>query len=280
MTNYPLEIFISQKKQTFYVNSHLVKVTEDDAPLLTYSRPESLSRYETVIINENNKATTANIPVNEVMRLQRFSDVVYKMHVERTLSPETTFIIPQGKLKGKSPEEILLNDPDGTNKLRDHYKWLKENQEKYPKNAEQMAYIQKAVEDYKDGRLRNKNTVNSVVLYETNMRPLKSKSVPQNLPQGYQFVYEIKIEWILGNNVNVEIQNYYAPVETLSDGRLNVKKSALDKSTYTKNSFALTAEEWMNFMYNTQMDMRRFEMINAKATYDMSQQILEEKRKA
>ena len=280
MTNYPLEIFISQKKQTFYVNSHLVKVTEDDEPLLTYSHPDSLSRYETVIINENNKATTANIPVSEVMRLQRLSEVVYKMHVERTLNPEASFIIPQGKLKGKSPEEILLNDPDGLNKLRAHYQWLKNNKKKYPKNAEQMTYIQKAVEDYKDGRLRDRNIVNSVDLYETNMRPLKSKSVPQNLPQGYQFVYEIKIEWILGNNVNVEIQNYYAPVETLSDGRLNVKKSALDKPTYIKNSFTLTAEEWMNFMYNTQMDMRRFEMINAKTTYDMSQQILEQKRKA
>ena len=279
--NYPLEIFLCQKKQTFYVNSHLVPVTEEDAPLLMYRSPEALSRYELVIINEQNKATTANIPVTEILRLQRLSNVLYERHVNALFdTKKQPVIISSGVLKGKTPEQVLLENgmDKGKELLRNQYLFLKKNLPNYPANQAQMDAITEAVKNGEKGQLSEVQS-HSYTLYETNMRPLKSKVVPQGLGANYQFVYEIKIDWVFGSNVEIIIQNYYAPVETLNDGRLNVKKSMLDKNTFIKNKFSLSGEEWMNFMYNTTMDMNRFEMMNAKYTYQLSQKLNQENRK-
>jgi len=272
MSNYPLEIALVQKKQTFYINSHLVPVGKDDAPLLTYKNPESLSRYEIVIINEDKKATTANVPVNEILRLQRISDYLYPKHLEKTWKPKTAddVIITSGKLKGRTPSQVLLEDADGKDSLRNQYKWLKDNLDKYPKNKIQMDAIEQAVKLFEAGKLEVSNEVSNIELYESGMRPLMSRSVPSNLDSKYKFVYEISLEWLLGESVTVSILNYYAPVEKLPDGRLNVMKSSYDKATFIKNSMTLTADEWMNCLYNINMDMRRFEQINAEKTYKES----------
>lgn len=272
MSNYPLEIALVQKKQTFYINSHLVPVGKDDAPLLTYKNPESLSRYELVIINEDKKATTANVPVNEILRLQRISDYLYPKHLEKTWKPKTAddVIITSGKLKGRTPSQVLLEDADGKDSLRSQYKWLQDNLDKYPKNKIQMDAIVQAVKLFDEGKLEGATELNNISLYVSGMRPLTSRSVPDSLDTKFKFVYEITLEWLLGENVTVSILNYYAPVEKLPDGRLNVMKSAYDKATFIKNSMTLTADEWMNCLYNISMDMRRFEQVHAQGTYDES----------
>ena len=299
-TNTPLEIANVVRQKTLYFNSHLTKFDAEKGhyPLMTYD-VSNLSRYEVVLIDEK-KPAVANIPLTAMWKVQRLTDFYYNKHLEAVLmkgeselSSGYTVQFTSGNLKGKTPAQIIFETEDkeeAKKVLRKQYVWLKDNAKRYPKNVEQMNAILDAVKLFEAGQLsatKTKQSGTATVIYEAQMRPLRSKRVPQELlakNKNFCFVYDITIEWALGaeNAVTVTICNYYAPVLVDDKGMNKVYRKDADKDTFIKISMNISADEWANIIRFIDMDMRRFEMLNAKDSYTtamaIDQKLREERR--
>lgn len=294
-TKTPLEIANVVKKKTLYINSHLSAGNAENGafPLMIYDM-SNLSRYEFVIINEDKKASAANIPLTQMWKVQRLSDHYYDKHLDAEAMKAdedipAAYTVQIGYFQNKTPAQVLLEATDVEavkNKMREQYKYLQANLSRYPGNQRQMDAIAQAVRLYDAGELsgqKAKRTSTPVVIYEAAMRPLRSKSVPAHLKQknpNFSFVYDIKIEWALGekNAVQITITNYYAPVIVKEDGMLNVLAKEADEATKVKNTMILTADEWADILRLIDMDMRRFEMLHAKESYAKAMQIEKQNR--
>lgn len=284
----PKELVSIVRNQTFAIQNELVKAECQDGaePLKFYSH---FSRFPIVIINTERKAATANIHVGDIPDMVARTNFAHMKDLEMAYMPKIvaptptangdedlsnniafTVVLTLGNgLKGKTPAQLILEDPNNTQKLNNQYKWLKENIDKNPKfkenNLKQMEAIAEAGRLYKAGKLTADVAATAstpttpagqgIVIYETGMRPL----IRRKRPDGKCFVYEVKIEWVLGNKypVNVEIQNYYAPVTQDAKGLLNVKAS--EKSDVVRNMMRLSASDWEYVMYMIQTNMRTFE---------------------
>lgn len=291
-TKNPLEVANIVRTKTLYVNSHLSKFDAEkgDFPLMVYDM-NNYSRYEFVLINEDKKCAVANIPLTQVWRLQRMTDHYYGAHLDATLtktesnlSAAYTVQLTSGNMKGKTPAQILMETADGEEAkklLRAQYSFLQKNLSSYPRNQKQMDAILDAVRLFEAGQLSKSKTDSSgstIVLYDAAMRTLRSKRVPQHLLDknpNFKFVYDMKIEWALGaeNAVTVTIINYFAPVLTLEDGRLNVLRKEADRDTGVKIVMNISADEWADILHLIDIDMRRFEMLHAKESYAIAMKI-------
>lgn len=185
--------------------------------------------------------------------------------------PAYTVRITSGNLKGKTPAEVLSEDPEnGRDQLKTQYIWLKGNLEKYPNNQKQMDAIAEAINAYDDGKLEKVEggSVGSVItILPQEMRPLRS----HEQKYGKTFIYEMGIKCYPEDNYQyvVTIENYYAPVEEKADGTLNVKKK--EAQDVVKKEFRLVAKDWNYLIYMMTAHMRQFEMLIARAQFDDAQ---------
>lgn len=282
---YPEEIAAIVRKQTFFINSYLSVAKSNDgygnAPLMMYGH---FSRYRMHIINKDRKIAYANISVQAMRALIELSRVIYPEYVKSTVlsapakasSADTsahtgyTATFASGTYKGMTPAQVLLRDGDeALDPLRSQYKFLRDHLDKYPRNQAIMDAITDAVSLFKDGKLSADETSSgagkSVVLYDAQLRPL----VRMKREDGKSFIYNCKITWDFGakSPITIAIENYYAPVNRLNDGRLNVMAAQRDNTSVISNVMNLTADEWIWCITQIEMDMRRFETINAQSTW-------------
>lgn len=287
-TENPKEIASVVRGQTFGIANALDRAkgyadensdVKPDSPLKFYS---VFSRFPVVIINEQKKAVTGNIPVTDIADIVKRSNFIYEKHMQESmkientdLSPAYTVKISSGKLKGKTPAEVLIEDPDNKQLLNQQYVWLQKNLDKYPKNQIQMDAIEDAANLLKEGTLDKENVNMSSSrfnIYKSGTKPLKSRP----MINGKNFIYDINIEWFIGDNypVNITIQNYYAPVIKDKETNMNnVMFTERDKSTHITNEMKLTAAEWMNVLEAIDRNMRTFEMLNATECYKEASKI-------
>lgn len=276
---YPKEIASVIRKQTLSVNAELIKPEEGDSPLKFYD--ERFSRFPFTIINVDKKFANANISLKEMPNIFRRSEKAYDAEMEREINPASnegngqneqneqngqkissayTVKISSGMFKGKTPAQVLLENPNNMKGLKNQFDFLKKNCEKYPKNKTQMVAIKEAKELYAAGKLVNqevKSQSEEFVIYNSGFRPLKRKT----RQDGMSFVYSIKIYWVFGQQypLNIEILNYYAPVTSDDKGLLNVQFAKRDVNSVIKNTMKLTAAEWENIMYIMKTNMRAYE---------------------
>lgn len=151
-----------------------------------------------------------------------------------------------GPFKGRTPAEVVLEDPEGNReKLLEQYKFLQTNVAKYPKNQVIMDAIKNAYDLYKAGQLEKK-TVNpssgrSFEIYKSGYRPLTR----EKREDGMCKVKEMNVMCNIGNRYPIEltISEYFAPV-TSNNGRLNVQAAATDqKSKKTVTSY-MAMKDW------------------------------------
>jgi len=282
-TKYPWDIWSAVRKQTMSVEAHLFPAEafpkdpqeEGESPLTGHS---GYSRFVVTVINAEKVALSANIPIREIAGIDAKTKFAATKQFEydcrqksEGVSPAYTVKITTGTFKGKTPAEVLLENPANREKLTSHYNWLKENLAKYPNNKHQMEAIIEASNLEKAGNLKGEVSDTgykpSVKIYEAPMRPLASKKREED---GKWLVYEFYIKWNVGDNypVSVEIVNYYAPVEKKPDGTLNVKVSERDNESIRKNEMKLTAEEWLNANRSINSVLSQFEMLHAKSNFD------------
>ena len=253
---YPNEIAAVVRQQTFFIDSHLSPAASNDgyenAPLMMYGH---FSRYRMFIINKDRKRAFANVPVQQMRGMIDLTKAIYPEYIKEKLlgadkpqgnEPEhpcykVTF--SSGNLKGMTPAQILVRDGDkGVEALRGQYKFLRDNLNKYPRNKAVMDAITDAVDLFKSGKL-NADSASSgagkhVTLYDVSLRPL----VRQKRNDGMCFVYNCKITWdfTAAAPITIVIENYYAPVEKIEGGRLNVKASQRDASSVISNTMNLS----------------------------------------
>lgn len=293
---YPNEIAAVVRQQTFFIDSYLSPAASDDgydnAPLMMYGH---FSRYRAYIINKDKKRAYANISVQAMQALINLSNAVYPEYIKDKMlgasggaddkpaenHPGYSVTFSSGAFKGQTPAQILLRDGEkAVDALRGQYKFLRDNVTRYPRNQMVMDAITDAVDLFKRGELSADSASTGagrhVTLYDVSLRPL----VRQKRDDGMCFVYNAKIMWDFSADapITIAIENYYAPVERLNDGRLNVHASQRDMSTLVSNTMTLSVDEWMWCVHQAEMDMRRFEAINAQKTWDDAQQAIVRQR--
>lgn len=286
---YPIDVCTSQnKKQTYSVESHLsVAKTEDaQSPLKIYN--DTFSLYKHTIIEKDKapeeKVVTANIKVKEMEDIFRRSDYAFHKSMEYECMPKTTATgeagtspaftvkITSGVLKGKTPAEVLLENPQNEKALNQQYKWLKENLGRYPRNQIQMDAILDAANLKKEGKLQAASTEAAATQTpRIRIYPSTSQVTPKPLRRktredGRCFIYEMEVYWNIGDDYPVEItiRNYWAPVREMEDKTLRVsQKDAMDR---VEKTMRLSEADWLNHLRTIEDDMDSFKMLNAKGT--------------
>lgn len=247
---YPYDIVSIVRKKTFSVEAHFTRAL-DESPLKMFEEP--FSRFVFTVI-ENGKAATANIPVSCTEKLYMDTQALYTASLNNRASsissgtsPAYTTRFVTGRNHGKTPIQVLMEDPEhGRDTLNSEYTWLKENLSKYPGNQKLMDAIKDAASIDIDSLKDNKSLTASMSteILSIGQRPL----VRKKRPDGMCFVYEasVQIDPSRDYPVTVAISNYYAPVIKTDKGLYNVQSSKMDKSSLTKNTMALSMEEWIN----------------------------------
>lgn len=198
--------------------------------------------------------------------------------------------ISNGSMKGKTPAEVLQEDPGAESKLESQRKWLAEHLAQYPKNQQQIDAIDAALRLKRAGQLTNHTPVSpampaaasggvrDTVLYEAQYHVLKSKGSDSN---GNSFVYDMKIVWEYGKDYPIvfTIANYWAPAEQDESGRYKVRASkAVNKLA---GEMRLLPDEWANCLRGIKASMRQFEQLHAEECFrDAAQADAENRRKA
>lgn len=258
---YPNEVYSTQRKdQAFVVDCQFSRATtrvkegaRPEPPLTMFSR---YSRFVVAVIDTNKatKSVIANIPVRRFNTIRMRSEFAHRKHMEKLYSEKGagadaqnlayTVQLKGGYFKGKTPAEVLIENPGNVAGLEQQMNYLGANLQKYPKNQEQINAIQHAIHLLRSNMLSGEkaNSMRGIVLYEATLRPLKSKEKHGN----NWFIYDIKISWMPGETapVHVTVSNYYAPVDVKADGRYNVMLKNKEPNTETVNEFSLTEEEW------------------------------------
>ena len=264
----PKEYFCLRQNQTFFaLNELTIPVCKDGSEPLTFHH-NTFSRFKFVIINAEKKAATANIPVTAIPGIfekMREARLQKKDNSDAPANSQAyTVVITSGTLRGKTPAQALIENPNNRQFLINQVSFLKQHLAQYPKNQVQIDALEDALKLYDSGKLDKTAEVSGPsIIYQTGVRPLiRRKDV-----NGRCFVYEISISYndSAEKPVSIEIRNYFAPVEQKENGLLNVK--ARERVDEIKNAFNLSIDEWLWFEHMTEAQIRTFENINAPSLY-------------
>ena len=282
-TKYPKECFSTVRKQTFAIAPELYLATaaEGYSPLKVYNQ---FSRFSVTIINEAKMAATANIPVQAFAGIARKSQAAQLIDMQRSILPETrpaepsveasgtspafTVRITAGKLKGRTPADVLMDSSMDGQKFLEHQKqWLQANLGQYPVNQKQIDAINDAFALQMAGKLTpSEASVPSIsqnariTLYYAPYRAL----IRKQRADGKCPVYDVRIIWNFGRDYPVEVRilNYYAPVTKNERGMIKVQAAqASDKMDCTMQ---LLEEEWNDALRAMETSMHQFEVFHAR----------------
>ncbi len=272
---YPYDIYSAvRRKSTFSIEGHFFK-KEDESPMKIFD--DTFSRYVMTIIQEGT-AAYFNLHVDDLPGIRAKTDIATKLQYTPSnnvsgghTSPAFTKRFAGGNLKGKTPIDVLLEDPDkGKDVLNSQYKWLKENLEKYPKNQEMMDAIMDATkQDLSSLSKEDTPAAAPITLLEIGCRPLQRKK----RDDGKCLCYEGKVVWDPSRdyNVSIEAKNYYAPVNKREDGTLNVDLSNKDRSTEKVHRFNMSGEEWLAALYTMEQTRDEFRIISFNKAYQLAE---------
>lgn len=283
---YPTQIIsLKRPEKVLAVDAALFCQTED-SPLEIHN---GFSRFVVSIVDKKQGITpSANIPARDVSAIYEKSKAAVNHLVEKALTPtlnavdsenneatspglaatEKIFLKP---FSGKTPLEILTADANNKaelERLRDQV--LTPNASRYPKNKVQIDAINEAIQLLENGNLNT--TAQPVVATSEKPYPIytteyKYKSAKND--KGYSLVYSINIifDSSRDNPFTVNIQNCYAPVETLADGRKNIAMGRAED--FQKGFFSLTTEEFFELVSVMKNTKERFEEMNFPTQFEL-----------
>ncbi|MDY6278818.1 MAG: hypothetical protein SPL63_01690 [Roseburia faecis] len=269
MSNYPFEIVSLVRKKTFSVEARFSE-PENSHPLEIMG--SKFSRFVFTIISDG-KAVSANIPIELLPDMRSRAD--YAMARQMTIenhqgtqgnSPAFTTQFRFGALAGKTPAQVLSEDPDGRNKLAGQYNLLQQQLAKYPANQQLMDAITDAF-NQDPASLKAKNIQPfSASLLNIGCRPL----VRKKRPDGFCPCYEVSACWNSTKTypVTVTIQRYYAPVITTNTGTLNVQVARKERATAETEQFSMSASDWLYVVRQMEASRNLFEMLHAKEAFN------------
>ena len=257
----PREIFTNfsgkeGSKVTLAVECHMNPAKVEDE----YSPQAIFGKYSRIVFSmiRNGESVKSNVNFDELPDIQertRFARTkVYERELNgaesaaeagETLPIAYTTTFTTGPFKGRTPAEVVMEDPEGNReKLQEHYKFLRDNAEKYPRNKTIMDAITNAYELLEAGKLVKRQAAaqgKAFEIYKSGYRPQRNIKREDGLCK----VQEMSILCNFGKNYPIEltITEYYAPV-TSNNGRLNVQAAAIDQSSVKKVTSYMGMKEW------------------------------------
>ena len=196
--------------------------------------------------------------------------------------PAYTTLFTMGPYKGRTPADIVLEDPEGNRaKLREQYEFLKNNADKYPRNKKIMEAIINAYNLYDSGALEKKEKSQSqgsrsFEIYKSGYRP----QTRDKREDGKCRVQEMNVLCNIGNRYPIEltISEYYAPVTNVN-GRLNVQASAVDAASVQKITAYMTLKDWNCLLHKVRDQKTAFIASYGKDLLEEADKILSAKFK-
>lgn len=279
--DYPYDIIteFSRSKsggcKTFSISANLIPQT-DESPLKIFN---PMSRFTTTII-QNGTAASINLHPSDLAQMRAVSDYAMnkyydtKYNVSGTISesenPAFTTRFMSGKLKGKTPADVLIENKSlGRKILNDQYVFLKSNLERFPKNQELMdAIIAAANLDYAELGKRSASSAPLFTIIEIGCRGnIRKKRADGKCP-----CYDGNISFDLSRNlpVNIHIRNYNAPMKVKEDGTQNVILSGTDKASIISNDFSMSAECWLKCLKEMEDITMLFKMRHAVNAFSLA----------
>ena len=284
---YPFQVAraIQQKNneiKTLGIDAQLsVPDNSADSKNMPLEMHSGFSRFKVTLIKktqENSSFVFANIPANDVPFIFEKTKAainvltngnVNSSAVNDNLSPAYIERFNMGNLKGKTPAQVLLENPDNKAELIKQGEFLSKNAEKFPANKKMIEAIKDAINLQKNGKLVDTKTDKPsglIEIYNEPMKPLKSKTNEK----GYNMVYGIKVICDTSKKLPfyIEIMNCYAPLEVTSTGTLNPKmKEAENIEKFYMN---LTEKDWYKIIDRINKTIVNFEMINFKNQFNLA----------
>ena len=251
----------------------------DKADISTECAPQEIyhntfSRFKFIVLSRKS-AKTANMPVRDFAEVEARTKYIRQKLYDMELMPAAQEEVPDspaytvqmfmGEFKNKTPAEVLLEDANNIDKLRAHYKQLKDNLTAYgERNQKVMDAITEAVDLMKAGKLRSVSHQSSAFnIYVPGFRPLTRKT----REDGMCFVYDITVRCYLNGSkypVEVAISNYYAPFTRRDNGTINVHVSKMDKETLLKGTINMSMADWSSIVEKMREQKDAYTIIFAK----------------
>lgn len=258
----PREIFTNfsgkeGNRVTLAVECHMNPAKVEDE----YSPQTIFGKYSRIVFNmiRNGEGVKANVNFDElpdiVERTAYARTKVYDRELGTVPTAEAGEALPiaytttftMGLFKGRTPADVVMEDPEGNReKLKEQYKFLRENVAKYPRNQAIMDAITNAYDLHAEGKLVKKAepaaaSGKSFEIYKSGYRPLTRVKREDGLCK----VQEMCILCNFGKNypIEVTITEYYAPVAS-NNGRLNVQAAAIDQTSVKKVTSYMGLKEW------------------------------------
>lgn len=275
---------------TFAIQNELTKAEGIDRNEPLNLHHNKFSRFPIVIIDKDSHPVSANISARDMISIIQKSKFLFNKELELSCTPNEesldslayTVRFSSGEFKGKTPAEVLAENPDNTKKLNIQYEFLKKNLGKYPKNRIQMDAIIDAAKLLKANKLQKKmrKTISSFPIYASGLRPLVRRQRESSNGGVVSFVYQLWIHWNFEAEAPVclEIENFWAPVIKTEIGLLNVK--AENKESSRKLSINFTLEEWTWIMHEVESNIHIFELKYGSKAYDMANEAEKLKRES
>lgn len=267
---YPRQIY-SAKRETVIlgIDNYLSKPDgTDKVPPLEMHSP--FSRFVVTIIDKSGaetKTPKANIPAGDVPGIVEISKLVMleKLRYESSSSEASeeelsigyTQQILIGGFRGKTPADILLENPDDREKLLSTRKFLADKASQYASNKKQVEAIDDAVALFDAGQLKKPPGAKRsgvVRVYDVDHKYMRDTN---NL--GHRLFYSMSIVCQFGNKYpwEVTIENVFAPGLQGPKGGLVPKMD--EKSSSAKCTFRMSDMEWSQLVNRMESDLRYFE---------------------
>ena len=267
---YPRQIY-SAKRETVIlsIDNYLSKPdSKDKIPPLEMHSP--YSRFVVTIIDKSGSETKtpkANIPAGDVPGIVEISKLVMleKMRYEASahemteseLSAGYTQKILVGGFRGKTPADVLLDNPDDRDKLLSTRQFLADKAAKYASNKQQVEAIDDAISLFDSGQLQKQSgsrRSGAVSVYNVDHKYMRDTN-----ELGHRLFYSMSIVCQFGNKYpwEVTIENLFAPGLQGPKGGLIPKTD--EKSSSAKCTFRLNDMEWAQLVNRIRSDLQFFE---------------------
>lgn len=206
-------------------------------------------------------------------------DIIYQL--KENLAYSAKFI--SGNLQGKTPAQILIEDPDGLNKLTGQRDYLAKFVDKYPNNKVLIDAIDIAIKLKESGKLSNEKTADNktmtfdilpevpkpnmyktVMVENVEMHPTHSLHISCNVGAEYP--------------INIEIKNYNCPVKITEIGGLNALISQMDKNSYQSAEINLGIDDWIGVVDELESQIDVFKNIYGKDAFELAEKIERENK--
>ena len=228
------------------------------------------SRFVFTILDQTSgkmNAIKANLHADEVELLKVKTEFAINYMMENVLntsdlpaSTAYTVKMASKEFAGKTPAQILNEDPSNKEKLISCKEWLTENLTKYPRNQEQIDAIDDALDLLAFGTLKDVSTSSGLIeLYREDIKIPNATKVNEN---GKTFVYSFSIVCDPSKDFPfaINIQNCYATPIKSATGQITANMKSADNNM--KTSILLTTEEWYKVVKKMDGIVRCFEMLN------------------